>query len=104
MSLRWPQVLWLVRHGESAGNVARDLADAAGIGRIQIDERDVDVPLSALGEAQACALGHWFAGMAEHERPQDDGGDERHQDDHREDVLHVRPARALCRAARRRST
>ncbi|HEY8572401.1 histidine phosphatase family protein [Phenylobacterium sp.] len=70
MALRWPERLWIVRHGESAGNVARDLADAAGIGRIAIDERDVDVPLSALGETQACALGHWFAQMPEHERPQ----------------------------------
>ena len=70
MASRWPERLWIVRHGESAGNVARDLADAAGIGRIEIDERDVDVPLSALGDAQACALGKWFSQMPEHERPQ----------------------------------
>jgi broad specificity phosphatase PhoE len=70
LASRWPERLWIVRHGESAGNVARDLADAAGLGRIEIDERDVDVPLSALGEAQACALGRWFGSLPETERPQ----------------------------------
>jgi len=67
---RWPERLWIVRHGESAGNVARNLAEAAGHGRIDIADRDVDVPLSALGEAQACALGRWFSDMPEHERPE----------------------------------
>lgn len=70
MSSRWPQRLWLVRHGESAGNVARAKAVEAGIARISIDERDVDVPLSALGEEQSCALGRWFARMPEEERPE----------------------------------
>ena len=27
---KWPDTLWIVRHGESAGNVARDAAYAAG--------------------------------------------------------------------------
>jgi probable phosphoglycerate mutase len=67
---RWPERLWIVRHGESAGNVARDEADAAGLGRIDIAERDVDVPLSKLGEDQACALGQWFAAQPESERPE----------------------------------
>jgi broad specificity phosphatase PhoE len=70
VALRWPERLWIVRHGESAGNVARDLADAAGLGRIDIAERDVDVPLSLLGEKQACALGRWFAEMPQGERPE----------------------------------
>ncbi len=70
MASRWPERLWIVRHGESAGNVARDLAEAASLGRIDIAERDVDVPLSELGETQACALGHWFAGQPEDERPE----------------------------------
>ena len=61
MALRWPERLWIVRHGESAGNVARDAADAAGPAVIDIAERDVDVPLVALGEEQADALGRWFA-------------------------------------------
>ena len=63
MSRRWPEHLWVVRHGQSAGNVARDAADAAGLSVIDIAERDVDVPLSALGEEQAAALGRWFAAM-----------------------------------------
>ena len=70
MSSRWPERLWLVRHGESAGNVARALATEAGHGRIAIDMRDVDVPLSPLGEEQATALGRWFAAMPAAERPE----------------------------------
>jgi len=58
---RWPLRLWLVRHGQSAGNVARDEAHAAGLERIPLTLRDVDVPLSGLGEQQAEALGRWFA-------------------------------------------
>jgi probable phosphoglycerate mutase len=59
----WPAYFWLVRHGESAGNVAREKAHAAGLERIDISERDVDVPLSMRGEEQAAALGEWFAKM-----------------------------------------
>ena len=65
----WPTRLWLVRHGESAGNVARAHAEAQGLPVIDLAHRDVDVPLSPLGERQACALGAWFAGQAEDERP-----------------------------------
>jgi len=53
---KWPDVLWIVRHGESAGNVARDAAMEAGLAVIDIPLRDVDVPLSTLGERQASAL------------------------------------------------
>ncbi len=60
-SSRWPEVLWLIRHGQSAGNVARDAAHESGMHRIALDHRDVDVPLSDLGESQARALGRWFA-------------------------------------------
>ena len=70
MRQRWPAKLWIVRHGQSAGNVARDAADAAGLGVIDIDIRDVDVPLSDLGREQARALGHWFAALPEDERPE----------------------------------
>jgi broad specificity phosphatase PhoE len=62
--------LWIVRHGQSAGNVARDAADAAGLGTIDLQMRDVDVPLSDLGQLQAEALGRWFAGQPEDERPE----------------------------------
>ena len=67
---RWPSRLWLVRHGESAGNVARDAAHALGSEDIAIDARDVDVPLSGLGKRQALALGRWFASMPKSERPE----------------------------------
>ena len=70
MTPRWPSTLWIVRHGQSAGNVARDAADAARDLRIALDHRDVDVPLSNLGREQARALGEWFAEGQEHGRPQ----------------------------------
>ena len=69
MSQRWPARIWIVRHGESAGNVARDAAMSAGTTRIDIAERDVDVPLSPLGEEQAGALGRWFASLPANDRP-----------------------------------
>jgi probable phosphoglycerate mutase len=43
---------------------------AAGHGRIDIEHRDVDVPLSDLGEEQGEALGRWFSAMPEDERPE----------------------------------
>ena len=70
MRQRWPARLWLVRHGQSAGNVARDQATAAGKAMIDLKVRDVDVPLSPLGERQAEALGRWFAGLPEAEKPE----------------------------------
>ncbi len=70
MRQNWPQHLWLVRHGQSQGNVARDAADAAGHSVIQLDMRDVDVPLSELGLRQAVAAGRWFAKLPPHERPE----------------------------------
>ena len=57
----WPLTLRLVRHGESAGNVARDRAELEGLEVIEIDERDIDVGLSPLGERQAMALGSHIA-------------------------------------------
>jgi probable phosphoglycerate mutase len=60
--------LWLIRHGQSAGNVARDDAERRGLPTIHIDGRDIDVPLSALGRHQARAVGRWFARMPREER------------------------------------
>jgi broad specificity phosphatase PhoE len=69
MEQTWPQEIWVVRHGESAGNVAALAAHDAGLPAIDISTRDVDVPLSPLGEQQAAALGRWFAAMPPSERP-----------------------------------
>lgn len=51
----------LVRHGESAGNVARTRALDAGAQVIDIGLRDPDVPLTPTGEEQARAVGGWLA-------------------------------------------
>jgi broad specificity phosphatase PhoE len=67
---KWPQTLWIVRHGQSAGNVARDAAELGGLAAIDIADRDVDVPLSPLGEQQSDALGDWFAALPGNEQPQ----------------------------------
>ena len=66
----WPERLWLVRHGQSQGNIARDAADEAGAHEIGIELRDVDVPLSELGRRQAEAAGRWFAALPRGERPE----------------------------------
>ena len=70
MKEQWPQTLWIVRHGQSAGNVARDAAEAGGLPAIDIAERDIDVPLSPLGREQSIALGHWFGELPSERRPQ----------------------------------
>lgn len=66
---KWSGALWIVRHAESAGNLAHDLAERSGDPRIAIPTRDVDVPLSALGERQAEALGRWFGEPPEADCP-----------------------------------
>ncbi len=65
----WPQRLWLARHGQSAGNVAAARALAEQRLVIEVADRDVDVPLSPLGSDQAAALGAWFAGQPDDDRP-----------------------------------
>jgi broad specificity phosphatase PhoE len=62
-------VVWLVRHGESIGNVADAHAQKAGAGRLKLDVRDPDVPLSDTGRAQAEALGTHLASLPADERP-----------------------------------
>jgi broad specificity phosphatase PhoE len=70
MREQWPCTLWIVRHGQSAGNVARDAAEAAGHHIIDIAERDIDTPLSELGRKQARALGLWFGDLPLERRPE----------------------------------
>jgi len=69
MEQKWPQQLWLVRHGQSAGNVARDVAEASQQFLIDIADRDVDVPLSDLGKRQAAAMSDWFYGLGPDDQP-----------------------------------
>lgn len=63
VSTQWPARIWIVRHGQSAGNVARDKAEQSGISLIELEHRDADVPLSELGTRQSQALGLWMNGQ-----------------------------------------
>src|SRR4051794_3926948 len=64
-----PSALWLVRHAESLGNVADARAHEQGAGRLTLDVRDPDVPLSEAGCGQAQALGRWMADLPADDRP-----------------------------------
>lgn len=70
MHQQWPRTMWIVRHGQSAGNVARDAAELAGLPVIDIEHRDIDTPLSDLGKTQALALDQWFGEMPRGRQPQ----------------------------------
>ena len=52
--------IWLVRHGESEGNVAASRAEREGAAVIALDTRDADVALSPVGVEQARALRTWM--------------------------------------------
>jgi broad specificity phosphatase PhoE len=64
-----PSAVWLVRHGESMGNVADAHAQKSGAGRLELDIRDPDVPLSDTGRSQAETLGEYLASLPEDQRP-----------------------------------
>lgn len=49
--------------------MAREAALVASEREIDLDVRDVDVPLSTLGVQQSMALGRWFAAMPEYAKP-----------------------------------
>lgn len=66
MPLRWPDALWLVRHGQSVGNVADNAAHEAGAARLDLDVRDPDVELTEAGVGQATALGTWLGAQDVH--------------------------------------
>jgi broad specificity phosphatase PhoE len=61
--------LWLVRHSQSEGNVADEAARGARAQRLELDIRDPDVPLSAVGKEQALALGRSWRSLAPDSRP-----------------------------------
>jgi 2,3-bisphosphoglycerate-dependent phosphoglycerate mutase len=65
-----PRRLWLIRHGQSEGNVADEVAKASGAATVGIALRDPDVPLSDLGRRQAAALGRLWSATTAGERPE----------------------------------
>ncbi|MFC7491924.1 MULTISPECIES: histidine phosphatase family protein [unclassified Knoellia] len=62
--------LILVRHGQSEGNVAAELAQRERQDRIDVPARDPDVVLSPLGREQADAVGRWLTRLPADEQPQ----------------------------------
>lgn len=64
-----PTEVILVRHGQSEGNVAAELATAEHLERIAVPARDPDVELSDLGRQQASAVGAWLRDLPPTERP-----------------------------------
>lgn len=60
-----PKSLWLIRHGESIGNVARHKAEKDGAKLIETPCREPDVELSERGVEQSVRLGKWFASHTE---------------------------------------
>jgi broad specificity phosphatase PhoE len=69
MRPKWPSAVWVIRHGQSTGNVARDAAEAAGLSEIEIATREIDVPLSEIGQQQAVALGRWIGRLPAAQKP-----------------------------------
>ena len=62
--------LILIRHGQSASNVAFPKADAAGLLESGLTGRDTDVELTDLGREQAAAVGRWLAALPAEMRPE----------------------------------
>ena len=59
-TIRNPQSLWLVRHGQSTANLARHIAESEKALTIDFPGREMDVPLSEIGLKQAISVGRWF--------------------------------------------
>lgn len=64
-----PDRLYLVRHGQSTGNLAHAAAAAAQSELLELETRDMDVPLSDLGREQSHALGAWLTTKPSYELP-----------------------------------
>ena len=62
--------LVLIRHGQSASNVAFPAADAKGLLDSGLTGRDADVELTGTGRLQAAAVGKWLAGLPAGQRPE----------------------------------
>jgi len=55
-----PRSLWLVRHGQSTANIARQKAEREDSPTIDYTGREMDIPLSETGFEQSVRLGRWF--------------------------------------------
>ena len=64
-----PAQLWVIRHGQSVGNVASERAESGELDQIDVAERDMDVELSDLGREQADAVGRWLGRLPADEAP-----------------------------------
>ena len=62
--------LLVIRHGQSAANVAFPLADAAGRVDSGLTGRDTDVELTDVGVRQAEAIGRWLAALPDDRLPE----------------------------------
>ncbi len=69
MSARWPEKLWIIRHGQSQANVESAKAEADGALLVPLHTRDMDTPLSPAGHKQAARLGAYFSALPADERP-----------------------------------
>jgi len=49
MEQKWPSCLAILRHGQSARNVAKDLAKATGEHSFDVGLRDLETPLAMRG-------------------------------------------------------
>ena len=67
--LTGPEEFVLVRHAESLGNVANQVAHDQAASRLDLEVRDADMMLSPLGVRQARALGEHLDGLGEERRP-----------------------------------
>jgi probable phosphoglycerate mutase len=62
--------LILIRHGQSASNVAFPKANAANLLESGLTGPDTDVELTEVGREQAQAIGHWLAALPADQRPE----------------------------------
>lgn len=66
---KWPNILYIIRHGQSERNVMKDAAKASGTTPVWCDGvRDQDTPLTPLGELQALSVGVYLRGLHPRDR------------------------------------
>lgn len=63
--MNFPKKIWLVRHGESVANIARQKAELNKLPTIEFTESEQNVSLSVLGKKQCKNLQKYFADISE---------------------------------------